>query len=216
MQARLRIPGYVDRFTAPGAGNISRRTLVLLGVLVGVMSLGISSAGAVSSVPTCLPDGSSPPSANGANCQVDPTTVPQGDLALESRLDTPFTIDVSGHKQRFRKGAEVTIEHFQFAPRGDSQHGDVSGWHEHGGPVFVMVLSGTLTVYQGKDEDCKGKQYPAGTGFVEPGGVVHDARNEGTVPVDIYDTVVLPPGSGDAGIFISKPDNSNPECPFNR
>lgn len=216
MQARLRIR-FLDRLPARGAGNISRRTLVLLGVLVGVMAMGITSAGAVSGVPTCLADGSSPPSANGALCQVDPGTVPQGELALESTLDTPFTMDVSGHKQHFRKGAEVTVEHFQFPVKSPSSGGfEVTGWHEHAGPVFVMVLSGTLTVYQAKDEDCEGKQYPAGTGFVEPGGVVHDARNEGTVPVDIYDTVVLPPGSGDAGIFIPKPDNSNPECPFKR
>ena len=211
MKARLRIRGYLNPLTARGAGNISRRSLVVAGLVLGVTSTGISSAGAAKTVPTCpLPAGST------ALCQVDPATVPQGDLALESTLDSPFTMDVSGHKQRFRKGAEVTVEHFQFAPAGDAQGNDVSGWHEHAGPVFVMVLSGTLTIYQGKDEDCEGKKYPAGTGFVEPGGVVHDVRNEGTAPVEIYDTVVLPPGSGDAGVFIPKPDRSNPGCPFAR
>lgn len=45
-------------------------------------------------------------------------------------------------------------------------------------------------------------------------GDVHDARSEGTVPVDIYVTYVLTPGSGDAGLFIAGPDYSNPDCHF--
>jgi quercetin dioxygenase-like cupin family protein len=197
MPARNQVLRFLYHFSRMGPGRLSRRGLTMTSLLVGLMATGISSAGAASGL-----------------TQVDPATVPQGELALESRTHTPFTLDVAGHDQDFRKGADVTVEHFQFAATGDPNGNDVSGWHKHGGPVFVEVVTGTLTVYQAKDEKCHGKRYPAGTGFVEPGGVVHDARNEGAGTVDIYDTVVLPPGSGDGGIFIPEPDFSNRDCSF--
>jgi hypothetical protein len=212
MKVRLdtqRLPG---RLASRGSGKLSKRAAGLAAITMGLLATGISSAGAVSGVPTCpLPAGST------AYCQVDPSTVAQGELALESSTDTSFKIDVSGHMQHFRKGAEVTVEHFQFAAPGDPNQGDVSGWHKHAGPIFVEILTGTLTAYQATDKKCLGVKYSAGMGFVEPGGVIHDVRNEvpGTT-VDIYDTAVLPPGSGDAGIFIPEPDNSNPNCPFSR
>jgi quercetin dioxygenase-like cupin family protein len=49
-------------------------------------------------------------------------------------------------------------------------------WHSHPGPVIVNVVQGTL-VYVGAD-DCKGREYPAGTAFVDRGhGDVHSAFN---------------------------------------
>ena len=175
-----------------GSGRFSRRVLGTTGLLVAVLVTGITSAGAASSLP-----------------QVDPATVPQGELALESHVNTPFTIEIDGKEHAFRKGAEVTVEHDQFPA------GTTSGWHAHSGPLFVTVVTGTLTLYEAKDEKCKGTRYSAGSGFLEPGfGNVHDARNEGTVPVDIYISFLLPLGSGDNGLFIPKPDFSNPDCPF--
>lgn len=166
--------------------------MTMSSLVVGLMVVGMSSAGASSGL-----------------TQVDPATVPQGELALESKVHTPFSIEIAGKEHDFPKGAEVTVEHDQFPV------GTTSGWHAHSGPVFVTVVSGTLTLYEAKDEKCRGKQYAAGTGFLEPGyGNIHDARNEGNVPVDIYATYVLPQGSGDNGIFIPKPDFSNKACPF--
>jgi hypothetical protein len=37
------------------------------------------------------------------------------------------------------------------------------------GPVFVQVVSGTLTLYQGDDPTCSPTVIAAGNGFVEPG-----------------------------------------------
>jgi quercetin dioxygenase-like cupin family protein len=174
------------------AGRLSRRALGTAGIMVAVLVTGISSAGASTGL-----------------VGVDPATVPQGELALESQVGTPFSLEIGGKEHVFRQGAEVTVEHDQFPV------GTTSGWHAHSGPVFVTVVSGALTLYEAKDEKCKGKTYVAGTGFLEPGfGDVHDARNEGLVPVDIYATYLLPRGSGDNGIFIPKPDFSNLDCPF--
>jgi quercetin dioxygenase-like cupin family protein len=177
--------------TTPKPRKRTRLTLGLIAGVVGLLGVGISSVGAASSLP-----------------QVDPATVPQGELALESRAQTPFSLDVGGHEINFHHGAEVTVEHDQFPA------GTTTGWHAHAGPIFVEVVSGTLTLYKANDEKCKGAKVAAGSGFVEPPLVVHDARNETSGNVDIYVTYVLPPGSGDNGLFIPKPDHFNPDCPF--
>jgi len=50
-------------------------------------------------------------------------------------------------------------------------------WHTHRGPVVVNVVEGELT-YVGA-ENCRGREYPAGTAFVDPGqGHVHTAFND--------------------------------------
>ena len=182
----------VGRPVGRGSSRLVRPALGVAGIVVAALMTGITSAGASSSLP-----------------QVDPATVPQGELALESQVGTPFSMEIGGKEHDFKKGAEVTVEHDQFPV------GATSGWHAHSGPLFVTVVSGTLTLYEAKDEKCKGKAYNPGTGFLEPGfGNVHDARNEGTVPVEIYISFLLPLGSGDNGLFIPKPDFSNPDCPF--
>lgn len=151
--------------------------------------------------------------------QADPATVPQscppasgtlpcGELVTESRVSTPFTLKVGTQPAHvLPNGAEVTVEHDQI-PAGTS-----TGWHSHGGPVLVEIVSGSLTLYEASDPSCAGTAYGPGTGFLEFGyGNVHDARNEGDTPADIYVEYILPPGSGDTGLWTPQPDNSNPHC----
>jgi quercetin dioxygenase-like cupin family protein len=69
------------------------------------------------------------------------------------------------------------------------------GWHSHPGPSLVIVKSGTSTFYRGDDPNCTPQVHPAGSAYVDPGGVVHIARNES--PTDELVLVVirlLPPG----------------------
>src|ERR1700737_4530112 len=73
--------------------------------------------------------------------------------------------------------------------------GGFSGWHYHPGPVLVVVKSGTITVYGADDRNCSPKVHPAGTSFYERGGIVGNARNEGTVDVVGVATFFAPPGS---------------------
>ena len=84
--------------------------------------------------------------------------------------------------------------------------GGSSGWHYHPGPVLVVVKSGTVTFYSSDDRDCSPKVHPAGTSFIEPGGVVGNARNEGAVDVVGVATFFAPPSSA-LRIDAAKPAN---------
>jgi quercetin dioxygenase-like cupin family protein len=73
--------------------------------------------------------------------------------------------------------------------------GGHSGWHSHPGPVLVVVKSGVITFYHGDDPTCTGTVHPAGTVFIEEGGTVGIARNEGTDPATVVATFFVPAGS---------------------
>ena len=84
------------------------------------------------------------------------------------------------------------------------------GWHSHPGPSLVIVKSGTSTFYRGDDPDCTPEVHPAGTAYIDPGGVVHIARNE-SVTEDLVVLVLrlVPQG---AAPRIDQPNPGN--CPF--
>lgn len=83
------------------------------------------------------------------------------------------------------------------------------GWHSHPGPSLVIVKSGTSTFYRGDDPDCTPEVHPAGTAYVDPGGVVHIARNEGNEELVLLVTRLVPSG---AAPRIDEPDPGN--CNF--
>ena len=87
--------------------------------------------------------------------------------------------------------------------------GGTTGWHQHGGPIWVVVASGTLTLYDGGDPSCGGVVYPPGSAFMDPGTHTHNARNEGSENVVMYITFMLPEG-GATRIDVPAPGN----CPF--
>jgi quercetin dioxygenase-like cupin family protein len=84
------------------------------------------------------------------------------------------------------------------------------GWHSHPGPSLVIVKSGTSTFYRGDDPTCTGETHPAGTAYVDPGGVVHTARNESaTEELVIFATRLIPDG------VAPRKDEPNPgNCSF--
>lgn len=84
---------------------------------------------------------------------------------------------------------ETRVVHIGIAPGGHS------GWHTHPGPVFVMVEEGTVTLYDA-DDTTTGVDYPAGTGFVDPGGgQVHIARNNDEhIAVELVAMFLIPLG----------------------
>ena len=59
------------------------------------------------------------------------------------------------------------------------------GWHSHPGPVLVTVSKGTLAVYDADGSRCRRSTVGAGQSFVEDGGHVHLARNEGAGSVEL-------------------------------
>ena len=89
--------------------------------------------------------------------------------------------------------------------------GGSTGWHSHPGPAFIVVVRGTLTLYDGNDPTCAPHSYGPGTGFLDPGfGHVHIARNEGTTPVTVVQTYLDVPPGGSPRIDEPAPGN----CPF--
>jgi quercetin dioxygenase-like cupin family protein len=84
--------------------------------------------------------------------------------------------------------ARTTLIKYTIAP------GGVFGWHQHGGPLWVIVQSGSLTFYEADDPSCAGKVYPAGSTFMDPGNHTHNGRNEGSVDLVIYAFFMLPEG----------------------
>ena len=91
--------------------------------------------------------------------------------------------------------------------------GGYSGWHSHPGPVYVTVLSGTLTVYEGTDPQCTPHTYTTGQAFVdgECNGFFHMAKNWSTdTPVNLVVTYTGPVG---AATRIDHDDPNNPNCP---
>ena len=69
------------------------------------------------------------------------------------------------------------------------------GWHSHPGPVLVTVAHGTLTVFEAHHGGCTRSTVKAGDAFIENGGHVHLARNQGTEPVRLYATFLARNGT---------------------
>jgi len=89
------------------------------------------------------------------------------------------------------------------------QPGSYSGWHRHPGPVFIQVVSGTMTFYESDDPTCTPIVRTAGQGFLDKGEHAHIARNESTTPAQNIVTYFAPPG---AALRIDAPSPGN--CPF--
>lgn len=75
-----------------------------------------------------------------------------------------------------------------------------------------MVKSGTLTIYDGDDASCTGRQIPGGHVYLDPGrGHVHMGRNESaTTALEIVVTYLdVPVGGG-----VRQDAENSGNCPF--
>lgn len=93
--------------------------------------------------------------------------------------------------------------------RGTLQPGGTLGWHSHPGFEIAIVVSGTATYYEADDPTCAPQVVTAGHVRFNPADDVHTLRNEGTVPLVIVATLLVPDG---AATRIDQPDPGN--CPF--
>ena len=101
--------------------------------------------------------------------------------------------------------------------------GESFPWHFHQGPLAIVVAQGDLT----EDRGCGAplEVHHAGEAFTEAPGVVHAVTNNGTTPVILYISGILPSCDGDFNDFVlvDKPRCSGksgrarvehvPECP---
>lgn len=79
--------------------------------------------------------------------------------------------------------------------------GQSSGWHTHPGVHSVVVVSGTLTVY---DEACRPQDYGPGQAYLG-GREPHLARNTGPKAVALVVTYVADPSAHSAGSPVGTP-----------
>ena len=98
---------------------------------------------------------------------------------------------------------DVAVQTITFQPGGQS------GWHRHPGPVFIQVVSGTMTFYESDDPACRPTVRTAGQGYLDAGDHAHIARNESGAPATNVVTYFAPPG---AALRIDAPSPGN--CPF--
>ena len=115
-----------------------------------------------------------------------PTVVGRGNLGtfhIQSKA-AGYDVELKSHDN-----TDIAVVNIEVTPGGHS------GWHYHPGPVLVVVKTGTITFYMGDDPSCSRQVHPAGTTFIEKGGMVGLARNEGTVNATVVATFFVPAGS---------------------
>jgi len=138
---------------------------------------------------------------------VPATATPPGGLTPEpiasGMLQEVIRAKLKDGEGGFTDGTDVkniVIVKYTLAP------GGTFGWHQHGGPVWAVVKSGALSIYDGDDPTCTPQVYGAGEGFLDPGDHVHLGANETSEPVVVYATFMLPEGglpridAGDPGV----------------
>ena len=106
-----------------------------------------------------------------------------GTFHIQSKADG-YDVELKTHDN-----TDIAVSNIVVVPGGHS------GWHKHPGPVLVIVKTGTITFYKGNDRTCSPTVHPAGTAFIEPGGDVGMARNEGTVDATVTATFLVPAGA---------------------
>jgi mannose-6-phosphate isomerase-like protein (cupin superfamily) len=75
-----------------------------------------------------------------------------------------------------RDDDDIRITRWDFAP------GAVTGWHTHGWPYFVVMLTdATMRIHNG--EHVSEAQLSAGQAYDRSSGVSHDVMNGGTEPM---------------------------------
>ncbi len=109
-------------------------------------------------------------------------------------------------KSHSNRPYDVVVQQITIAPGGHT------GWHTHPGNAVAVIKSGTLTIYDGDDPSCEGRDYTAGQVYLDPGrGHVHFGRNLSvTTPLEIVVTYLDVPLGG--GVREDAPSPGN--CPF--
>jgi quercetin dioxygenase-like cupin family protein len=118
-------------------------------------------------------------------------------------FDTNGRIGAWSAKMNIKGASDLHVLSNTIAPGGQF------GWHSHPGPSFVIVKSGTATVYMGADPKCRPHRFRAGSVFVDKGLAVHIVRNEGSVNLVTVVVSFVPRGAA------RRIDEADPgTCPF--
>jgi quercetin dioxygenase-like cupin family protein len=148
---------------------LTKRRLIPMASLAAIAAIAVSAIAA---------NGEPSPSAGPSGVTINPLA--HATIAHKVRVHSAG-IKISTKGPRDLLTASITVD-----PAGSF------GWHTHPGPVVVAVASGTLTLYEVHHHRCTKQRIGPGRAFVENGGHLHLARNEGSDPVQIYATFLAP------------------------
>jgi len=113
----------------------------------------------------------------------------------------PLHADSNDYKIFQKNSQDIVMRQLTIVPGGSS------GWHFHPGPTYVIVVTGTDTLYEANDPTCTAHAYGPGEGFVEPGGDIHISRNEGTTNLILLVTFTDVPIGGVFRLDANRPGN---------
>ena len=88
--------------------------------------------------------------------------------------------------------ATVRITRWDFAP------GAATGWHSHGWPYFVVMLTDAVMKLEVAGEVSE-RRLVAGQSYQRPAGVEHDVMNGGDKPMAFVEIEIKRPGDLAAG-----------------
>lgn len=123
---------------------------------------------------------------------------PTGQTFKVKRMTGDWHVEIKG-----KPAIDLAVQSIVFNAGGQS------GWHSHPGPVFIQVVSGTMTFYESDDPACTPIVRTAGQGYLDVGEHAHIARNETAARAENVVTYFAPPG---AALRIDQPNPGN--CPF--
>jgi hypothetical protein len=133
---------------------------------------------------------------------VTPTLLARGTYQpFNARSDPQGSID--DFRAHSTGSIDVVVQRHDYLP------GANTGWHQHSGPIFITVTSGTLTFYEYNDPTCTPHIYTAGQGFVDTGDG-HIGYNRTNAPASDVAVAIAPVGAA----FRTELSAPNPYCGF--
>ncbi len=117
---------------------------------------------------------------------VTPTLLSRGTyepFKVKTEHDSPVDFDAKS-----KAPMDILVREHDYTP------GASTGWHTHPGPVFISVLSGSLSFYEYDDPTCTPKVVVAGHGYVDSGHG-HIAVNTSGQPAVDVSVILAPVGS---------------------
>ena len=97
-----------------------------------------------------------------------------------------FQCDIPAVPTILQDDETVRITRWDFPP------GAVTGWHQHGWPYFVVLLTeAKMRIHDG--EKVIEMNFPAGHSYMRPAGVTHDVMNGGVAPMAFVEIEVKRP-----------------------
>ena len=106
----------------------------------------------------------------------------------------PFKCDQPAVPTVQQDDATARITRWDFAP------GAATGWHSHGWPYFIVMLTDAVMKIEAKDGAVSEVRLSAGQSYQRPSGVEHDVMNGADVPMAFVEIEIKQPDGAGLGL----------------